>query len=50
MTCYHKSFLRRIKGKQKRWQNKGRRKRSDLVFEQYIIAYKVGANWDGQNF
>jgi len=50
MTCYHKSFLRRKKGKQKRWQKKGRRKRSDLVFKQCINACKVGANWDGQDF
>jgi hypothetical protein len=50
MTSYYKSFLRRKKGKQKRWQKKGRRKRNYLVFKQYINACKVGANWDGQDF
>ncbi len=36
--------------KEKKVGKKGKRKRSDLICELYTNAYKLGANWDGQDF
>jgi len=31
-------------------KKEGKKRKSDLVCEQYINASKLGANWDGQDF
>ncbi len=49
MTCCHESFTRR-EIKQNIVEKKEKRKRSDLICELYTNAYKLGANWDGQDF
>ncbi len=36
-------------GKRKR-NDVRKKKKSDLVCEQYTNAYKLGANWDGKDF
>jgi hypothetical protein len=37
-------------GKRKKYDVRTKRKKSDLVCEQYTNAYKLGANWDGKDF
>jgi hypothetical protein len=44
MICFHRSIARRKKGKQRRWQEKRKKKKNDLICEQYINASKLGAN------
>jgi hypothetical protein len=44
MTSCYRSIARRKKGKQRRWQEKRKKKKSDLICEQYINASKLGAN------
>jgi hypothetical protein len=49
MICCHKSFTKR-KNERKKCRKKGRRKKKDLVCDQYTDACKLSANGDGQDF
>ncbi len=46
MTCCHRNFFFKRRGKQSWQQKKGKKKKSDSIYGQYTNVCKLGANWD----
>ncbi len=50
MNCCHRSFTRRKSESEQGRKRKKKKTKSDIICGQYTNAYKLGANWNKQDF